>query len=88
MGEGTLSFGGGTGSGADSGAFTAAAGATLDLGGTRTEVSGATIGGAGEVDITGTAMFTAAANLASTGTFEVSGPWRSLPRVSMSARAI
>ena len=73
VGEGTLSFGGGTGSGADSGAFTAAAGTTLDLGGTRTEASGATIGGAGEVDITGTAMFTAAANLTSTGTFEVSG---------------
>ena len=73
VGEGTLSFGGGTGSGADSGAFTAAAGTTLDLGGTRTEASGATIGGAGEVAITGTAMFTAAANLTSTGTFEVSG---------------
>ena len=73
VGEGTLSFGGGTGSGADSGAFTAAAGTTLDLGGTRTEASGATIGGAGEVDITGTATFTAAANLTSTGTFEVSG---------------
>ena len=34
---GTLSFGGGTGSGADSGAFTVAAGTTLELGGTRTE---------------------------------------------------
>ena len=33
--EGALSFGGGTGLGADSGAFTVAAGATLDLGGTR-----------------------------------------------------
>ena len=73
VGEGTLSFGGGTGSGADSGAFTVAVGAMLDLGGTRTEASGATIGGAGEVDITGTATFTAAANLTSTGTFEVSG---------------
>ena len=73
VGKGTLSFGGGTGSGADSGAFTAAAGTTLDLGGTRTEASGATIGGEGEVDITGTATFTAAANLTSTGTFEVNG---------------
>ena len=71
--EGTLTFGGGTGSGADSGAFTVAAGTTLDLGGTRTEASGATISGAGEVDITGTATFTAASNLAITGAFDVSG---------------
>jgi hypothetical protein len=72
--EGTLNFGGGNGSaGSDTGTFTAAQGATLDLGGTRTEATGAAITGAGEVDITGTATFTAASNLTNTGTFEVDG---------------
>ncbi len=70
---GTLNYGGGSGSGSDTGQFSAGAGSTLDLGGTRAESTGATVSGAGTVDITGAVTFNAASNLTNTGTFQVDG---------------
>jgi hypothetical protein len=66
-------YGGGAGTASDSGQFTAASNATLELAGTRTEQSGATVGGAGIVDITGNTTFNAASNLTNSGTFEIDG---------------
>ena len=83
--KGTLYFGGGGGSVSDSGAFDAAAGATLNIGGTRTESSGATFGGAGKVDVSGNVKFTAASNLTNTGTFEIAGTVKVASGVTVSA---
>ena len=70
---GTLTFGAGPAGVTDAGTFTAAAGGTLDVGGTRTEAVGATVAGAGTVDITGRTTFSASDNLTNTGRFEVDG---------------
>ena len=71
--SGTLDFGDTTNGVTDTGTYTATTGATLDVAGTRTESSGATIAGNGTVDITGTTTYSAADNLTNTGTLQVDG---------------
>jgi hypothetical protein len=73
VGAGTLFYGVAGANVTDSGAFVAAAGATLDLLGTRTEGAAATLSGEGTVEVQGTVTVSAASNLGSIGTFELNG---------------
>ena len=85
VGVGTLTYGAGGTAVNDFGTFTAAAGARLDVAGTRTEGTGATVGGAGTVDVTGSATFTSASNLTNSGTFQVDGTLSVASGINVSA---
>ena len=73
VGEGTLGFGELSAGVTDTGSFSVSAGATLDLAGTRSEGSGATIGGSGTVDVVGSTTLSAATNVANSTSLQVDG---------------
>ena len=85
--SGTLSYGSGTAPASESGTFSAATGATLNIAGTQTEASGINYAGAGTIDVTGQVTFTAAATLTNTGTFEIDGTATFTAAVTLSSTA-